>query len=124
MLDLLAASGKTVTQLIADLWAEFGEFHFDRRDLHVPVETGQVIVEGWRIRPPAAFAGRRVAEVGALDGSKVFLENDSWILFRQSGTEPLLRLYCEAPSAEAVDEIMSAGLKLVEQTSTSGVFKV
>jgi len=60
-------------------------------------------------------------EVGKLDGSKVFLENDSWILFRQSGTEPLLRVYCEAPSRRAVEEIMSAGLKFVEQFTPAGV---
>ena len=56
-----------------------------------------------------------------LDGSKVFLEKDSWILFRQSGTEPLLRVYCEAPSAAGVQEILSAGLKFVEQTQRAGV---
>jgi len=51
----------------------------------------------------------------------VFLEKDSWILFRQSGTEPLLRVYCEAPTASAVREIMDSGLKLVEQFSDPGV---
>jgi phosphomannomutase len=56
-----------------------------------------------------------------MDGSKVFLEKDSWILFRQSGTEPLLRVYCEAPTAAAVQEIMSAGIELVEQFAARGV---
>jgi phosphomannomutase len=120
-LDLLATSGKTCTELIRDMWAEFGEFHYDRRDLHVPIPAGNAVVEMWRTNPPQTFAGRRVQEVGKLDGSKVFLENDSWILFRQSGTEPLLRVYCEAPRAEAVQEIISAGVKLVEQFASSGV---
>jgi phosphomannomutase len=70
----------------------------------------------WRSNPPKTFAGRRVQEVGKLDGSKVFLENDSWILFRQSGTEPLLRVYCEAPTTAAVQEIIGAGLELVNAT--------
>jgi phosphomannomutase len=96
------------------MWREFGEFHFDRRDLHVPVSTGRAVVESLRSGPPLSFAGRRVLRIEALDGSKVILEKDSWILFRQSGTEPLLRLYCEAPSVEAVQEILDAGLKLVE----------
>ncbi len=120
-LDLLAASRKSCTELIRDMWKEFGEFHFDRRDLHVPIAAGNAVVDKWRKDPPATFAGRNVQSVGTLDGSKVFLENDSWILFRQSGTEPLLRVYCEAPSAAAVREIMDAGLKLVEQFSTAGV---
>jgi phosphomannomutase len=120
-LDLLAASGKSCTELIHDMWREFGEFHYDRRDLHVPIEAGNQVVATWQKGPPATFAGRRVREVGKLDGSKVFLENDSWILFRQSGTEPLLRVYCEAPSRSAVAEIMDAGLKFVEQFTSYGV---
>jgi phosphomannomutase len=120
-LDLLAASGKSCTELIHDMWREFGEFHYDRRDLHVPIEAGNQAVAAWRNNPPATLAGRRVQEVGKLDGSKVFLENDSWILFRQSGTEPLLRVYCEAPSRASVAEIMGAGLKFVEQFTPDGV---
>jgi phosphomannomutase len=120
-LDLLAATGKSCTQLIREMWSEFGEFHYDRRDLHIPIEAGQAIMEKWKAAPPGTFAGRRVQEVGKLDGAKVFLEKDSWILFRQSGTEPLLRVYCEAPTEAAVAEIMTAGLKFVEQFSVAGV---
>jgi phosphomannomutase len=120
-LDLLAASGKTCTELIRDMWNEFGEFHYDRRDLHIPIEAGNAVVAKWKNDPPSRFAGRRVQEVGRLDGSKVFLESDSWILFRQSGTEPLLRVYCEAPTSSAVTEIMTEGLKFVEQFRVDGV---
>ena len=103
------------------MWKEFGEFHYDRRDLHVPIQAGQAVVAKWQMDPPASFAGRKVRDVGKLDGSKIFLENDSWILFRQSGTEPLLRVYCEAPTSAAVDEIIGAGVKFVEQFTSSGV---
>ena len=120
-LDLLAATGKSCTQLIREMWNEFGEFHYDRRDLHVPIEAGQAVIETWKTAPPSTLAGRRVQEVGTLDGSKVFLEKDSWILFRQSGTEPLLRVYCEAPTRAAVAEIMAAGLRFVEQFTSTGV---
>jgi len=121
MLDLLAASGKSCTELVRDMWKEFGEFHFDRRDLHVPIQAGQAVVAKWKMDPPPTFAGRKVRDVGKLDGSKIFLEKDSWILFRQSGTEPLLRVYCEAPTKAAVDEIIGAGVKFVEQFTSSGV---
>ena len=103
------------------MWKEFGEFHYDRRDLHVPIEAGNAVVAKWKTDPPETFGGRRVQEVGKLDGSKVFLEKDSWILFRQSGTEPLLRVYCEAPTPSAVREIMAAGLEFVEQFHRDGV---
>jgi phosphomannomutase len=120
-LDLLAATGKTCTQLLQEMWREFGEFHFDRRDLHIPIKVGKAVVESLRSQPPASFAGRAVERVETLDGSKVFLEKDSWILFRQSGTEPLLRVYCEAPSEAGVQEILAAGLRFVEQTGAAGV---
>jgi len=120
-LDLLAASGRSCSQLIREMWDEFGEFHYDRRDLHIPIEAGQGVVGRLKTDPPPAFAGRRIQGIGTLDGVKVFLENDSWILFRQSGTEPLLRVYCEAPTEAAMKEIMAAGLKFVEQFTSAGV---
>jgi len=120
-LDLLAATGKSCTRLIREMWDEFGEFHYDRRDLHIPIEAGQAVVNRLKTTPPSTFAGRRVQDVGTLDGAKVFLESDSWILFRQSGTEPLLRVYCEAPTEAAMMEIMAAGLKFVEQFTSVGV---
>jgi phosphomannomutase len=121
MLDLLAVSGKKPTELIRDMWKEFGEFHFGRRDLHIPIEAGMSVVQTLKSAPPAVFAGRKVQNIGTLDGSKVFLEKDSWILFRQSGTEPLLRVYCEAGSKREVEEILGAGLRFVEQIAGSGV---
>src|SRR5947199_5505037 len=66
-LDLLAASGKACTELIHDMWREFGEFHYDRRDLHVPIEAGNAVVATWKHDSPSSFAGRRVREVGTLD---------------------------------------------------------
>ena len=120
-LDLLAATGKSCTQLVREMWDEFGEFHYDRRDLHIPIQSGQAVVDKLKTAPPDSFGGRPVEEVGKLDGAKVFLKRDSWILFRQSGTEPLLRVYCEAPTEESVNEIMTAGLKFVEQFSSIGV---
>lgn len=121
ILDLMAASGKSCTQLVDEMWKEFGEYHFDRRDLHVPIAAGQAVVETLKTNPPAELAGRKIARVGSLDGSKVFFENGSWILFRQSGTEPLLRVYSESSSKAAVSEILAAGLAFVEQIAGAGV---
>jgi phosphomannomutase len=121
VLDLLATSGKTLTQLVQEMWREFGEFQFGRRDLHIPIAVGQAVVASLKEQPPASFAGRPVKNVGSLDGSKVYFDNDAWILFRQSGTEPLLRVYCEASSEAAVEEILAAGLRFVEQSGRAGV---
>jgi phosphomannomutase len=120
-LDLLAASGKTCGALVREMWREFGEFRQDRADLHIPTAAGQTALENLRANPPLSFGGRRVTGVGSLDGIKVLLQGDSWILFRQSGTEPLLRVYCDAPTASAGDGVMGDGLRFVEQYAASGV---
>ena len=121
LLDLLATSEKSCRTLIREMWREFGEFHYARRDLHVPVEVGEELVRKLGSHPPSAFAGRLVRAVVTLDGSKLFLEPDSWILFRQSGTESLLRVYCEAPTPAGVREILSSGMRFVEQSVPNGV---
>jgi phosphomannomutase len=69
-----------------------------------------------RERAPAELAGRPVVRTQTLstnDGFKFFAEDGSWLLVRFSGTEPLVRVYTEATSQAAVDEIVAAGEKLV-----------
>lgn len=121
VLDMLAATGKPLRQLIEEMWGEFGEFHYERRDLRVPMDAGRRLLESVELQPPKYFAGEPVASLQNLDGAKLVLENDSWILFRRSGTEPVLRVYCEAPSLSRTQEILEAGLSFVEQFTSDGV---
>jgi phosphomannomutase len=121
LLDLLATTGKGLTALIGEMWTEFGEFHYQRRDLHVRSDASQQLIGALKEKPPKTFARRSIDDIRTLDGLKLMLENDGWILFRRSGTEPVLRIYCEAPTETAVAEILEAGLKLVEQFAPSGV---
>ena len=121
MLDLLAWEGKPLSVLIGDMWAEFGEYHYDRRDLHLPVEAGAGLIHSLENDTPKVFAGKPVSEIRTLDGVKLMLGLDSWILFRRSGTEPVLRVYCEAPSRASVEEILKVGVRFVEQFAPDGV---
>jgi alpha-D-glucose phosphate-specific phosphoglucomutase len=114
MLEAVAQSGKSLRQMVLDLWKEFGEFHFERSDLHVPLDAGQASVKRLRENPPSQFAGFPLDRVETLDGSKLVLQDESWILFRQSGTEPLLRIYCEAPTLEKVKQLMDEGKRIVQ----------
>ena len=57
--------------------------------------------------------GLKVKEVSTLDGIKYILEDDSWLLIRASGTEPLLRIYSETDSREKTNEILEIGKKIV-----------
>jgi phosphomannomutase len=112
MLEAVAQSGKSLRQMVLEMWQEFGEFHFERRDLHVPLTFGQDLVQSLRDNPPEQFAGFPVMRVDTLDGSKLVFQDESWILFRQSGTEPLLRLYSEAATHEKVKQLMDEGNRL------------
>ncbi len=121
LLDLLATSGKSLTALIGDMWAEFGEFHYNRLDLQIDSEASERLISTLKEKPPSNLADRSITEIRTLDGLKLVLEGDGWILFRRSGTEPVLRVYSEAPEETAVTEILEAGVKLVEQFAPPGV---
>ena len=88
---------------------EYGRFFYRRVDLSTPVEAARQAVARLRQDPPARLAGLAVTGVDTLDGVKLLLGDAGWILFRGSGTEPLLRVYCEARSPAEVDRLIRAG---------------
>ncbi|MBS1808099.1 MAG: phosphoglucomutase/phosphomannomutase family protein [Acidobacteria bacterium] len=112
LLEAVLQSGLKPSELVRAIWKEFGEFHFERRDLHVPIAKGQQLVETMRENTPSEFAGCKVEKVATLDGSKLIFDDESWILFRQSGTEPILRVYCEATSIEKMTKLIDEGERL------------
>ncbi|MFN7930243.1 MAG: phosphoglucomutase/phosphomannomutase family protein [Blastocatellia bacterium] len=112
LLEAVLQSGLKPSELVRAIWQEFGEFHFERRDLHVPISKGQQLVETMRNHTPSEFAGYKVEKVATLDGSKLIFEDESWILFRQSGTEPILRIYCEATSIAKMTTLIDEGERL------------
>ena len=109
LLEAVLAAGKKPSEIVRDIWKEFGEFHFERRDLHVNIESGLKLVSDLREKTPDDFAGFKVSACETLDGTKLIFEDESWILFRQSGTEPVLRIYCEATSIEKMKTLMDLG---------------
>jgi phosphomannomutase len=113
-LEAIVSAGKPPSEMLADLHREFGEFHFGRRDLHMPVSRGQELVAQLSQNPPANFASFDVTEVVTMDGAKLIFDDESWLLFRQSGTEPVLRLYSEATSNEKMNTLLDAAQELVK----------
>ena len=111
-LEAIIFSGQSPSELVGRMHREFGEFHYDRRDLHVDVARGLELVESLAAAPPAALGGHGVTGVERLDGAKLLFADESWLLFRQSGTEPVLRIYCEATSIEKRDSLLDAGCAL------------
>jgi phosphomannomutase len=74
-------------------------------------------VERLRSEPPSRLAGLTVQRVDTLDGVKLLFGDPGWILFRASGTEPVLRVYCEAQGAALVDRLIRAGLSRIRSLS-------
>jgi phosphomannomutase len=110
LLELFLLKGKTPSGVIEELFKRFGEAYYRRVDLPVSPEEKQKL-EKLKENPPASVGGLKVREIKTIDGLKLVFENDGWVLIRPSGTEPLLRIYCEMPSIELRDKILE---KVVE----------
>jgi alpha-D-glucose phosphate-specific phosphoglucomutase len=113
--NVMAEEGKPLGQLVADLQREFGPHYYGRRDLHIAEEIKQNAIQRARADTTQKLGEYRVVKKENLDGIKFFLDAptngngaEAWILFRASGTEPLLRAYSEAASPESVNEILTA----------------
>ncbi|MCR4404694.1 MAG: phosphoglucomutase/phosphomannomutase family protein [Candidatus Acetothermia bacterium] len=104
LLEIVARERRPLSAIVQTMMEELGYHYYDRRDL--ALEARLELVEHLKLRPPGEFAGRRVVAVETLDGVKLRFTG-GWLLFRASGTEPLLRLYCEMPSPEEVQEVLS-----------------
>ncbi|HEY0172376.1 MAG TPA: phosphoglucomutase/phosphomannomutase family protein [Pyrinomonadaceae bacterium] len=113
-LEAIAASGKTPAEMVGEMHREFGEFYFGRRDLRTEVARGLALVESLAAKPPAAAGPHAVESVETMDGTKLVFGDESWLLFRQSGTEPVLRVYSEATSVEKMNALLGEGCRLAD----------
>lgn len=125
--NVMADEDKTLGQLVAALQEEFGEHQYGRVDMHINDELKQsAIARAGSIQVGAGvseFAGMKVLRVETMDGIKFFLDNpecvgkknaaETWLLLRASGTEPLLRVYCESCSKESVEKVLKAAQEFV-----------
>ncbi|HMF56644.1 MAG TPA: phosphoglucomutase/phosphomannomutase family protein [Pyrinomonadaceae bacterium] len=113
LLEAVMMAGKLPSEIVRDIHREFGEFYFGRRDNHMEVGLGQEFVASLAAKPPAQIAGYEVSGIETLDGTKLLFKDESWLLFRQSGTEPVLRIYAEATSVIKMNRLLDEGLKTV-----------
>jgi alpha-D-glucose phosphate-specific phosphoglucomutase len=113
MLEIVAEAGIPLTELIADLQKTFGPTVYQRDDIHLkhPVSK-EDMVKRLVENAPAKMAGESVVKLDSYDGVKYHLADDSWLLIRPSGTEPLLRVYAEAGSESAVKAMLEMGREL------------
>ncbi len=111
--EMVAVEGKTISQLLNDLYSRVGEFHTSRKNLRLSAELAGKIGEKLA-SPPSSLAGLTVEKVVSTDGVKMILEDDSWALFRKSGTEPVVRVYTEAGSKTGLERLTAAAVEFVE----------
>ncbi len=109
LLEAIVEGGKPPSEMVKEMHREFGEFYFNRRDIHCEVARGKDLVARLANKPPDTVAGFSVNGVETLDGTKLLFEDESWLLFRQSGTEPVLRVYSEATSKQKVETLLNEG---------------
>ena len=122
----MADEKKTLGELVAALQEEFGEHQYGRIDMHIDEELKQSAIAR-ASAGVAEMAGMKVLRVETLDGIKFFLDNpacagkknaaETWLLLRASGTEPLLRVYCESCAVESVAQVLEAAQAFVLQGS-------
>ncbi len=116
VLEYMAVDGRPLSQLVDELDEEYGPHLYRRMDVRVKdVSQARDFVATLEEDPPESIAGSAVIGVNYVDGAKFALEDGSWILFRASGTEPLLRVYCESFSSSRLEEILKYGKELVER---------
>ena len=118
--NVMAEEGKPLGQLVADLQSEYGSHYYGRRDLHIAEDVKQAAIQRARAESTKRLGQYSVLKKEGLDGIKFFLDApadrngaEAWILFRASGTEPLLRIYAEAASPQLVEEMLASGEKFV-----------
>lgn len=108
MWEYMAKSGKSIEELIAEVYEVTGKFAFQRNDLHIPEELKQSIIAKCQDSSFSSFGSYEVQRVDDKDGWKYFFNDDSWLMIRPSGTEPVLRTYAEAPSLDEAARILDA----------------
>ena len=112
-LDFMAETKKTPSQLLDYLYSKVGPHYYDRRDFHISAARRQAIVHRLSSGPPATVAGSRVTKIDTTDGFRYFLGDESWLLIRFSGTEPLVRIYAEAETLEMASKLLDEGKELI-----------
>ena len=118
--NVMAMEGKPLGQLVADLQAEYGEHQYGRIDLTIPedVKNGAIARAKALKVGETVFGGMPILRQETLDGVKFYLDNpeaktkpnaaETWLLLRASGTEPLMRVYCESCSKESVAKVLES----------------
>ena len=111
--EMMGQRGMGLGELVDELIATTGPMEYGRVDLKLDAPTVAAFVAKMPTLSPDTLGGLEVREVLRIDGIKLLMPDDAWLLMRTSGTEPLVRIYAEAPTAGVVDDLLADGRALV-----------
>ncbi len=114
ILEMLAARKEKILDILKAIDKEYGSYEYRRLDVKYPDDKKPKLMEMLRTDPPKEVLGKGVAQVKTTDGFKFICEDKSWLMLRLSGTEPILRIYAEAPSEKKAFQILDFGKKLAD----------
>lgn len=108
ILEFMAKTGKSLTDLIKEVYSMVGAFKCDRDDLHLDEAKKQSIIKSCQARAYTSFGPYKIESVEDMDGFKFLFGFDEWIMVRPSGTEPVLRVYAQAADSAKVRKLLDA----------------
>lgn len=106
LMEFIAKTGKTIQELIQEVYAIVGTFDYDRYDLHITEAVKQKVIENCKNDAYKNFGKYTIERTEAIDGWKYFLPDGAWTMIRASGTEPVLRVYGQAKDRAAVIDLL------------------
>ncbi|MBK9512834.1 MAG: phosphoglucomutase/phosphomannomutase family protein [Flavobacteriales bacterium] len=106
--EFMAKSGKSLDDLINEVYSIVGPFKYERNDLHISEALKQEVLSKCKAGAFDSFGDYTVRRVETIDGFKFHFDNDQWLMIRASGTEPVLRCYAESDTLENARRILAA----------------
>ena len=107
IMEFMAKTGKSLKELIQDVYDIVGPFKFSRDDLHITDAAKQKIIQHCAEGGITHIGDLPVEKYESIDGHKYYLPGDRWVMVRPSGTEPVLRVYAQAPDMDQVKDTLA-----------------
>ncbi len=111
LLEMMVSEKKSLKRLIGDMEKEFGQYYYERADLAIDRKR----YDTEKIKKTRKLLGKKIIDIKDFDGIKMICEDESWLMFRPSGTEPLVRVYAEAKNLTKARKLVDLGKSILKK---------